>query len=71
MTAKTSKQPTHRVYAVRKTGADTSYWAEIGAAWTNQDGKGFSLRLNLMPVGGADIVVREIDADAKQEGGAK
>ena len=55
-----TKRPTHRVYAVRKTGGDTSYWAEIGAAWANKDGKGFNLKLNLLPVGEADIVVREI-----------
>jgi hypothetical protein len=60
-----SKRPTHRVYAVRKLGGDTSYWSEIGAAWANhKDGKGFNLKLNLIPVGDADIVVREIDAKA-------
>ncbi len=64
-----SKRPTHRVYAVRKTSGDSSYWAEIGAAWANKDGKGFNLKLNLMPVGDADIVIREIDA--KPEGDAQ
>lgn len=71
MIVKTTKQPTHRVYAVRKTGKDTSFWAEIGAAWPNQDGKGFNLKLNLMPVGEADIVVREIPAEGETEGGAQ
>jgi hypothetical protein len=64
-----TKRPTHRVYAVRKTGGDASYWAEIGAAWANKDGKGFNLKLNLMPVSDADIVIREIDA--KTEAGAQ
>lgn len=63
-----TKRPTHRVYAVRKTGSDASYWAEIGAAWANRDGKGFNLKLNLMPAGDADIVIREIDA--KSDGDA-
>jgi hypothetical protein len=40
---KRTNQPTHRVYAVRKTGQNTGYWVEIGAAWANKDGKGFSL----------------------------
>jgi hypothetical protein len=57
MIVKKTNQPTHRVYAVRKTGQDTSYWAEIGAAWGHEGG--FSLKLNLMPVGEADIVMRE------------
>jgi len=62
-----SKRPTHRVYAVRKVGGDSSYWAEIGAAWANKDGKGFNLKLNLMPVGDADIVIREIDAKPESD----
>jgi hypothetical protein len=38
---------------------------------TNKDGKGFSLKLNLMPVGEADIVVREIQPETDAEGGAQ
>ena len=71
MIVKKTNQPTHRVYAVRKTGQDTGYWAEIGAAWANKDGKGFSLKLNLLPIGEADIVVREIEPEAEAEGGAQ
>jgi len=55
----TKKLPTHRIYAVRKTTGEKSYWAEIGAAWPNQDGKGFSIKLNLLPVDGSEIVMRE------------
>lgn len=74
MTVTQNKKPTHRIYAVRKTGAESSRWYEIGAAWPNKDGKGFSLKLNLMPVGEADIVLREIDIDneaAEAKGGAQ
>jgi hypothetical protein len=60
MTERKTKRPTHRVYAVRKIGPERSYWAEIGAAWANKDGQGFSLKLNLLPVGEADLVIREI-----------
>ena len=41
---------------------------EIGAAWQNKDGKGFNLKLNLLPIGEADIVVREIQQNAESEG---
>jgi hypothetical protein len=71
MIVKKTKQPTHRVYAVRRAGQDTSHWAEIGAAWVNKDGRGFSLKLNLLPVGEADIVVREIQPEGDAEGGAQ
>jgi hypothetical protein len=65
MTVTQNKKPTHRLYAVRKTDAENSRWFEIGAAWPNKDGKGFSLKLNLMPVGDGDIVLREIVEEAK------
>jgi hypothetical protein len=69
MIVKKTNQPTHRVYAVRKTGQDTGYWAEIGAAWAHEGG--FGLKLNLMPVGEADIVMREIKPEDQAEGGAQ
>jgi len=55
MIVKKTNQPTHRVYAVRKTGQNTGYWVEIGAAWANKDGKGISIKLNLLPVGEAGV----------------
>ncbi|MFZ2067090.1 MAG: hypothetical protein WAV27_14000 [Xanthobacteraceae bacterium] len=74
MTVTQSKKPTHRIYAVRKTDAENLRWFEIGAAWPNKDGKGYSVKLNLMPVGEADIVIREIEPEtntATEEGGAQ
>lgn len=52
-------RPTHRVYAVRKIGNDKSFWTVIGAAWANRDGKGFNVKLDLLPLTGAEIVIRE------------
>jgi len=54
----TSKRPTHRVYAVTKNG-DKSFWTEIGAAWSHQDGKGFNVKLDYLPLNSAEIVIRE------------
>jgi hypothetical protein len=55
----TSNRPTHRVYAVRKSTDGKGYWTDIGAAWPNRDGKGFNIKLNLLPLDGAEIVMRE------------
>ena len=55
----TPTRPTHRVYAVKKFGDDKSHWTEIGAAWAHQDGKGFSVKLDFIPLNGAEIVIRE------------
>lgn len=62
-----NKRPTHRIYAVTRTNdGETGYWAPIGAAWTNRDGKGFNLKLEYLPLLGADIVIREIDEEAER-----
>jgi hypothetical protein len=63
-----SKHPTHRVYAVTKRG-DKSYWHNIGAAWAHQNGDGFNLRLEYLPLNGADIVIRKPRPEA-EDGGA-
>lgn len=73
MTNKTeAKMPTHRVYAVTKSKNGRGFWTEIGAAWANADGKGFNLKLNFLPLGDAEIVVREprTDEDDDQGGAA-
>jgi hypothetical protein len=49
----------HDRHAVKKTGDDKSYWTEIGAAWSNRDGKGFNVKLDFFPLNGAEIVIRE------------
>ena len=58
-----SNRPTHRVYAVTrkdpKNRDDKGFWQSIGAAWAHEDGKGFTLKLELLPLTGAEIVARE------------
>jgi len=72
MTNNTSKQPTHRAYAVTKKG-DKAFWREIGAVWAHGDGEGFSLKLDYLPLNGAEIVIRkpkaEADVPAKEPSG--
>ncbi len=56
----TSNRPTHRAYAVKKITDEKSHWTEIGAAWAHQDGKGFTVRLEFLPLAdGSEIVIRE------------
>lgn len=64
----TNSRPTHRVYAVfKKPGAEKARWTEIGAAWPHKDGKGFNVKLDLLPIGGAEIVIREPRAEGSAE----
>jgi hypothetical protein len=68
MATTTTKNPSHYVYAVtRRDGSEKGLWTQIGAAWPNADGKGFNIKLNLIPINGADICMRE----PKEEGEAQ
>ena len=69
MTTTSSSRPTHRVFAVtRKDQSDKGKWHEIGALWPHKDGKGFNLKLDLLPTGNAELVIRA--ATEQAEGGA-
>jgi len=59
MSTKTSNLPSHRIYAVTKEGKQ-KYWRAIGAAWAHEDGEGFSLKVDYLPlVKDAQIVLRK------------
>ena len=60
--SKTTNRPSHRVYAVTKNGSQR-YWNAIGAAWPHADGEGFNLKLDYLPLNGADIVIRKPKAE--------
>ena len=59
-----TRQPSHRLYVVKGEG-EQARWIEIGAAWANRDGEGFSIKLDAMPLDG-HIVMR---APKVKEGG--
>jgi hypothetical protein len=61
----TSNLPSHRVYAVTKNGK-SNYWREIGAAWAHKDGEGFNLKLDYLPLNGAEIVIRKPQPKAEE-----
>jgi hypothetical protein len=48
-----NKKPTHHAYIVKETGEQTKdIWTKIGVAFAHNDGKGFSLLLDALPVDG-------------------
>ncbi len=69
MTTKQTNRPSHRVYAVTKNG-ERSNWREIGAAWSHKDGDGFSLKLDFLPLNGAEIVIRKPKANEAESDAA-
>jgi len=60
--SKTTSRPSHRVYAVTKNG-EKNFWQPIGAAWAHGDGEGFNLKLDFLPLNGAELVIRKPKAD--------
>lgn len=65
--SKTTNRPSHRVYAVTKSG-ERKFWKVIGAAWAHTAGEGFSLKLDYLPLNGAEIVLRKPKADEADTG---
>ena len=58
--AKTSNKPTHYAYVVRERDINdkkSKMWLIVGAAWAHNDGRGFNLELESLPVKGK-IVLR-------------
>lgn len=61
MTNKTTqpgRKPTHRIYRVIGEGKSAN-WTPIGAAWPNQDGMGYSINCDAIPLTGR-LVMRVI-----------
>ena len=60
-------QPAFRVYSVisRGEGKD-DYWLNIGLAFPHQDGKGFNVMLQALPLN-AKLVLREPAADEQDD----
>lgn len=57
-------------YHVAERG-EKNFWTRIGAAWDHEDGKGLTLQLDLVPVNGGRIVLREPSEDEGQEKNGK
>jgi hypothetical protein len=64
--SKRNNPPSHRVYAVTRVGKQ-SYWRAIGAAWPHEDANGFNIKLDLLPLNGADIVIRMPKAEVNPD----
>lgn len=61
-------KPTYNVFYVKDVatgeGKEKGIWTKIGVAWTHQDGKGFDIKLDLIPYE-PRIKLREYDENAK------
>ena len=59
-------QPAFRVYAVVPREGKEDYWLNIGLAFPHNDGKGFNVMLQALPLN-AKLVLREPSAEDDKE----
>jgi hypothetical protein len=60
--------PSHRLFSVIGDG-ESARWTDIGVAWATRDGKGFTLTLNAVPMGGRIVMrINDDKATAKKKG---
>ena len=60
-----NQQPTHRAYTVIKREGKDDFWLAIGAAFAHEDGDGFNIVLQALPIDGK-IVLRQPKDDAQE-----
>jgi hypothetical protein len=66
MSNNNSKRPSHHVYTVRDGGEHgQDFWTRIGIAFAHNDGKGFSVILEALPVDGK-LTIRTSEAKEKK-----
>jgi hypothetical protein len=60
-------KPSHRIYRVSGEGKSAN-WTEIGAAWPNKDGHGFSITCDAMPLSGRIVMRTVTERPAREQG---
>ena len=67
-----SQQPTYRAYTVVKREGQEDFWIALGAAFMHQDGEGFNVILQALPLpsgeGTCKIVLRPPKDDKGEKG---
>lgn len=61
---KTRKRPDYTAYFVPD--REGSPWRPIGAAWSHDDGEGFNVKLDLLPIAPGRIVIRKPKTDTAE-----
>jgi len=67
-----AQQPTYQAYTVVKREGQDDFWLNIGAAFMHQDGEGFNIVLQALPLNGK-IVLRppKAQTDESREAAGK
>jgi hypothetical protein len=63
-----AQQPSHRAYTVIKREGQDDFWLSIGAAFMHQDGDGFNVVLQALPIDGKIVLRLPRSGDESQPG---
>jgi hypothetical protein len=61
-----SKQPSFRAFTVIKRDKEDDFWLDIGAAFPHEDGKGYNIVLQALPIDGRVVLRVPRDDDTHQ-----
>ena len=62
----TSPRPSYRAYTVIKRDGQDDFWLPIGAAFPHQDGDGYNIVLQALPIDGRVVLRVPKDDDAQR-----
>jgi hypothetical protein len=62
-----NQQPTYRAYTVVKREGQDDFWIALGAAFMHQDGEGFNVVLQALPLPGGDGTCKIVLRPPKDE----
>jgi len=66
-----NQQPTHRAYTVIKREGQDDFWLPIGAAFSHQDGDGYNVVLQALPIDGKIVLRHPKEETADQQPAAE
>ena len=61
-------KPSHRVYTVIKRQDEEDYWLNVGVVFPHEDGEGFNLLLQALPIDGKLVLRTYKDEDDEDNG---
>jgi hypothetical protein len=66
-----NQQPSYTAYTVSKRGGKDDFWIAIGAAFMHQDGDGYNIVLQALPIDGKIVLRLPRTHDDSTETGAR
>jgi hypothetical protein len=66
----TSKRPEYLAYMVEDGKGDNAFWTRVGTLWAHEDGEGYTLQLEALPLNGR-LMIRKPKPKTSNGGAAR